>query len=129
MEPTQQAVIRADSHKVTVSGGMTIIPAANVLGGFGGGTGNVSAGASPVGGGFGLCATPAGVYVIKGETVTWQPLLNLNRVILGGQFVAIVLLPTLRSIVRARASRLPGLAALVVRSARSGRGRWRRARR
>jgi hypothetical protein len=58
--------------------GLTIIPVANVLGGAGGG-GPASSGETAVGGGVGLWATPAGVYVIKGDTVTWQPALNLNR--------------------------------------------------
>jgi hypothetical protein len=48
---------------------------------------------------------------IKGETVTWQPALNLNRVILGGQIVAIDLFLTIRSIVHARGMRPFGLRA------------------
>ena len=109
--------------------GVTIIPAANVLGGAGGGSGRPSAGDSPAGGGLGLWATPARVYVIKGETVTWQLALNLNRIILGGQIVAIALLLTIRSIVRARAVRRPGLPAPAVRSADGWRGRLRLANR
>jgi uncharacterized spore protein YtfJ len=108
--------------------GITIIPAANVRGGAGVGSGS-SIGDSPSGGRFGLRATPAGVYVIKGETVTWQPALNLNRVILGGQIVAIALLLTIRSLMRARAVRRAGLSVPVVRSARGWRGRLRQARR
>jgi len=83
--------------------GLTIIPVANVLGGAGGGS---DAGAGPdqaVGGGMGVWATPAGVYVIHGQTVRWQPALNLNRVILGGQVVAVALLLTVRAIAQARA--------------------------
>jgi hypothetical protein len=68
------------------------------------------------------------VYVIKGEAVTWQPALNLNRVILGGQIVAIALLLTIRSLMRARAVRRAGLSAPVVRSARGWRGRLSQAR-
>ena len=75
------------------------------FGGAGGGSGQPSTGESTEGGGFGLWATPAGVYVIKGETVTWQPALNLNRVILGGQIVAIVLFVTIRAIVHAHRMR------------------------
>jgi uncharacterized spore protein YtfJ len=91
--------------------GMMIIPVANVLGGVGGGGGPLSAQDGPSGGGLGVWATPAGVYVIKDETVTWRPALNLNRVILGGQIVAIVLFLTLRSIMSSRVVRLPALAA------------------
>jgi hypothetical protein len=86
--------------------GITIISVASVLGGFGGG-GSASAANRPVGGGLGLGGTPAGMYATKGETLSWQPAMNLNRVILSGQIVAIVLLLTVRSIVRARVVRLP----------------------
>jgi uncharacterized spore protein YtfJ len=54
------------------------------------------------GGGFGLAATPAGVYVINGDTVRWQPAVDVNRVILGAQVVAVLALLTARSAVRAR---------------------------
>jgi hypothetical protein len=62
------------------------------------------------------------VYPLKGETVTWQPALNLNRAILGSQIVAIVLFVMLRSVISAGAVRLPGLAAPRRRSARNWRG-------
>ena len=86
--------------------GVTVIPVATVMGGAGGGSGSAPEGdgGSGAGGGFGLRASPAGVYVIKGDTVTWQPALDLNRVILGGQIVAVVLFLTIRSIVKARAN-------------------------
>jgi uncharacterized spore protein YtfJ len=79
--------------------GVTIIPAARVRGGAGGGVGD-NADGSGSGGGFGVMASPAGVYVVKGEDVTWQPALDLNKVIIGGQIVAIVLLLVIRSIVK-----------------------------
>ena len=44
------------------------------------------------GGGFGLTAKPAGIYVIRDGDAEWRPALDLNRVILGGQIVAIVAL-------------------------------------
>jgi len=53
---------------------------------------------------MGVWATPAGVYIIHGQTVSWQPALNLNRVILGGQLVAVALLLTVRAIAQARAA-------------------------
>jgi hypothetical protein len=34
--------------------------------------------------------------------VTWKPTIDLNRIVLGGQIVAIVALLTIRSIVKAR---------------------------
>ena len=90
--------------------GVTVIPVATVVGGAGGGTSAEAGGEGPgggpsgTGGGYGLRATPAGVYVIKDGTVRWEPALDLNRVILGGQIVAIVLFLTIRAIARARAA-------------------------
>jgi uncharacterized spore protein YtfJ len=81
--------------------GVTVIPVANVVGGAGGGDGTSNVGGGS-GAGFGLRATPAGAYVIKDGDVTWQPAVNVNRAILGGQIVAIVLLLTIRAIVKAR---------------------------
>ena len=81
--------------------GVTIIPAATVMGGGGGGgdmTGNGGAG-------FGLSARPAGAWIIKGGEATWRPALDLNRVIVVGQLVAIVALLTARSIAKTLARR------------------------
>jgi len=72
--------------------GRTLIPVANVMGGFGGGGGDQADGnGSGSGGGFGVRATPAGVYVIDQGQVHWEPALNLNMVILGGQVMAIAI--------------------------------------
>ena len=78
--------------------GVLYLPAAKVRGGGGGGGDTAGNG----GAGFGLTAKPAGMYVIRDGTATWQPALDLNRVILGGQLVAIVALLVLRSILRRR---------------------------
>jgi uncharacterized spore protein YtfJ len=78
--------------------GITVIPAAKVRGGGGGGSDTQQNG----GGGFGLSAKPAGAWVIRGDEVTWQPALDLNRVILGGQVVAIVFFLVLRAILKSR---------------------------
>ena len=43
------------------------------------------------------------IYVIKGDDVRWIPAFDLNRVIMGGQIVAIVALITFRAIAKARA--------------------------
>jgi uncharacterized spore protein YtfJ len=82
--------------------GVTVIPAASVQGGAGGGSGE-EAGKTGGGGGFGMRARPVGAYVMRGEEVRWEPALDLNRVILGGQVVALVALLVLRSIKRSRA--------------------------
>jgi uncharacterized spore protein YtfJ len=78
--------------------GTLVVPAAKVTGGGGGGSDNQDNG----GGGFGLRARPVGAWVIRGDDVTWQPALDLNRAIIGGQIVAIVALLVLRSILRSR---------------------------
>jgi uncharacterized spore protein YtfJ len=78
--------------------GVTIIPAANISGGGGGGAGPDESG----GGGFGINARPSGAYVIKNGDVTWQPAIDINRVIFGGQLVAIAGLLTLRTFIRKR---------------------------
>ncbi len=81
--------------------GVTIIPGAKVRGGGGGG-GDVQGNG---GGGFGVSATPAGAYVIKDGQVTWKPAIDATRIALMGQVVGIVLLLTIRSIVKAIAKR------------------------
>src|SRR4029450_13714909 len=59
------------------SEGVTIIPAAKVGGGGGGGGDSEDNG----GGGFGLGAKPVGAYVIKDSDVSWQPAVDVNRII------------------------------------------------
>ena len=78
--------------------GALFVPAAKVRGGGGGGGDTAGNG----GAGFGITARPAGMYVIRDGQATWQPALDLNRVILGGQIVGIVALLVLRSILRRR---------------------------
>jgi uncharacterized spore protein YtfJ len=78
--------------------GTTFLPAAKVRGGGGGGGDTEGNG----GAGFGIMAKPAGMWVIRDGAATWQPALDLNRVILGGQIVAIVALLVLRSIFKRR---------------------------
>jgi uncharacterized spore protein YtfJ len=85
--------------------GMTIIPVASFSGGGGGGGGQDEQGAGGSGVGYGVGAKPLGVYVIKDGNISWQPAMDLNRVIMGGQIVAIVALLVIRSILKMRASR------------------------
>jgi len=84
--------------------GITVIPAA-AIGGGGGGGGGEAEGSRGSGGGFGVSARPVGAYVIKDGQVNWQPALDLNRAILGGQIVAIFALLTLRAVARILARR------------------------
>ncbi|WP_211355307.1 hypothetical protein [Blastococcus colisei] len=61
--------------------GVTVIPAAVLRGGVGGGGGQDEQGQRGEGGGFGLVARPAGAYVIRDGAVTWHPAFDLNRTI------------------------------------------------
>lgn len=81
--------------------GMTLIPVARV----GGGGGSPGHPERPGGAGFGLGATPVGMYVVRDGQLSWQPAFDLNRAVLGGQVVAVVALLTVRSIVRRRRRR------------------------
>lgn len=83
--------------------GVTVIPAAKISGGAGGGGDNRDP--QNGGGGFGVSSRPVGAFVIKGNDVSWHPALDLNRVILMGQVVAIVALLTARAIVKTVARR------------------------
>jgi hypothetical protein len=84
---------------------VTIIPAATVQGGGGGGGGGEgpSGQGKGKGGGFGISGRPAGAYVINSGEVTWQPAVDVNRVVVVGGAAAIVGFLSLRSIARARA--------------------------
>jgi uncharacterized spore protein YtfJ len=84
--------------------GLTVIPVAKVGGGGGGGGGNApteeGAVASGTGGGVGIAAKPMGVFVIKDGDVRWRPAVDLNKIVIGGQIVALVALLTIRAIAR-----------------------------
>lgn len=78
--------------------GTTIIPAAKIRGGGGGGGDAQNAG----GGGFGITARPVGAYVIREGQVRWEPALDVNRIVIGAQVVAIFAFLAMRSILRRR---------------------------
>jgi uncharacterized spore protein YtfJ len=81
--------------------GVTIIPAAHVMGGGGGGGDTLG----NSGTGFGLSARPVGAWIIKDGEARWRPALDLNRAIFMGQVVGIVMFLSLRSILTAWAKR------------------------
>jgi uncharacterized spore protein YtfJ len=84
--------------------GVTIIPSARVQGGAGGGTGEDPQGQGRgSGSGFGMTARPVGAFIIRGDDLSWRPAVDVNRIVLGGQVVAIVALLTVRAIIKARA--------------------------
>ena len=68
------------------SEGVTIVPAAKVGGGGGGGGDSEHNG----GGGFGIGAKPVGAYVIKDGDVSWQPAVDVNRIIAMAFLVGLV---------------------------------------
>jgi uncharacterized spore protein YtfJ len=91
--------------------GVTIIPVARVAGGAGGGGGEGSEdgddgeGAASGGGfgtGFGMGVTPLGVYEVRGETVTWKPSVDVNRVVKGGQTLTAIIAVCLTIVLIAR---------------------------
>jgi uncharacterized spore protein YtfJ len=88
-----------------VQDGVVVLPAAKIRGGAGGGVDAEGVGDGGIGGGFGMTTTPVGAFVIKDGNVTWRPAIDINKVILGGQIVAVVALLTIRSIVKARSHR------------------------
>lgn len=94
-----------------VTGDVTLIPVARVVGGSGYGDGDgqwqkdgddETGTGSGSGGGFGVHVSPVGVYAVRGTEVTWQPAFDLNRVILGGQLVGAIALLVIARVVRRR---------------------------
>lgn len=82
-------------------GGVTVIPAARIWGGGGGGVQDAQSGESPDGGtsfgsGFGMMGRPAGVFVIRGDTVRWQPAVDPNVLLGAFLFVALAVLGRIR---------------------------------
>jgi uncharacterized spore protein YtfJ len=85
-------------------GELVILPVASVRGGGGGGDGGGQSDGRGEGGGagFGLRVVPCGVFVIRGDRIRWQPAVDVNRVVLGGQVVALALILTVRSLLLRR---------------------------
>jgi uncharacterized spore protein YtfJ len=77
--------------------GISVIPAAAVAGGAGGGSGEDPTSKAVGGGtGFGLTARPVGAFVIEDGNVRWQPAFDATRIaqqalILGGVLALLVL--------------------------------------
>jgi uncharacterized spore protein YtfJ len=86
---------------------VTIIPVATVRGGGGGGGGEGEAPGehgtgSGAGLGFGVVVRPLGVYAVKGGEVSWQPAIDVLRIVLGGQLLGLAALLTLRRLLTRR---------------------------
>ena len=79
----------ADPH---VQDGVTVIPAAVVVGGVGAGSGQRGGGDAGDGGGFGVLAMPVGAFVIKAGRLRWHPAVSANIVIVAATVVAVTYL-------------------------------------
>lgn len=90
--------------------GRTIIPAASVTGvalrgqrddGAADGDGTEER----RGGGFGLTARPSGAWLVDKDGATWKPAVDVNRVIFGGQLIALAAIVVIGRIVAGRSGR------------------------
>ena len=82
--------------------GVTVIPVAAIRGGGGGGGGEDSQQQVGAGAGLGVVARPVGVFVVNGERVQWEPAIDITRIVVGGQLVAIAALLVLRRLIARR---------------------------
>lgn len=113
MESVREVVDKASADRVfgtpVSQNGLTVLPVAKVGGGGGGGGGTGPArdgtDTGGAGGGAGISAKPLGVFVIKDGKVGWHPAIDINKVIVGGQIVAVVALLTIRALIKARSRR------------------------
>jgi hypothetical protein len=68
--------------------GLTVIPAATVRGAGGGiGAADEEHGESKKSG-FRMTARPSGAWIIEDGSATWKPAVDVNRIVLGGQMIA-----------------------------------------
>ncbi|MBA3490019.1 MAG: sporulation protein [Longispora sp.] len=85
---------------------VTLLPVARISAGGGGGSGTEpdqdGANSGGIGGGMGLKSKAMGVYVISGGKVSWRPVVDVNKVIMGGQIIAGIALLTLRAYLKMR---------------------------
>jgi uncharacterized spore protein YtfJ len=86
----------ADPH---VQDGVTVLPAAVVIGGMGAGSGQRGAGEAGDGGGFGVIALPVGAFTIKAGRVRWHPSVSVNLLVAAATVVAVTYLRTRSRIV------------------------------
>jgi uncharacterized spore protein YtfJ len=91
MEGTREVMtVRRVFGEPVERGALTVIPVATVRGGGGGGQGEApptmaegettTAMGTGSGGGFGVTARPVGAYVIREDSVTWKPAVDLGKV-------------------------------------------------
>jgi uncharacterized spore protein YtfJ len=81
--------------------GVTVIPAARVQGAAGGGSGeDPQSQGQGSGSGFAVAARPVGAFVIRDGELNWRPAVDVTRIALGGQVLAVVALLTVRAIIK-----------------------------
>jgi uncharacterized spore protein YtfJ len=92
-----------DSYHIN---GLTVIPVAAVRGGGGGGTGTGNKGPGETGSGsglgFGATVRPIGVVVVSDGKVSWQPTVDVMRIVLGAQLLGLAAIFTVRRIIERR---------------------------
>jgi hypothetical protein len=86
-----------------VQDGVTVVPAAVVIGGMGAGSGQRGGGDVGDGGGFGVIALPVGAFTIKAGQVRWRPSVSVNLLVAAATVVAVTYLRT-RSRIAQRSS-------------------------
>ena len=100
-DPVLRLAERAVGPPVTHDGAV-LVPVVSLSGGGGGGSGVDEDGATGQGAGWGGRARPVGAYVLQGGQVHFEPAVDLVRLVLGGQLVAVVALLVVRGWLRAR---------------------------
>jgi uncharacterized spore protein YtfJ len=86
--------------------GATVVPVVAVRAGGGGGSGqgedDQHQRGEGSGGGFGIQARPVGAYVIRDGEVRFEPAVDVTRIVIGAQVVALVAILLLRRVIRKR---------------------------
>ena len=82
--------------------GATVIPVAAVRGGGGGGGGEDLKQQVGAGAGLGVIARPVGVFVVDDHGLRWEPAVDITRIVLGGQLVAVAAILLLRRLAAGR---------------------------
>ncbi|HEX4525544.1 MAG TPA: hypothetical protein VH108_02265 [Gaiellaceae bacterium] len=98
--------------------GLTVIPAATVRGGGGGGMGDHEGVDTGGGGGFGLMARPSGAWIIEDGRATWKPAVDVNRIVMGGQAIALAAILVTGRVLLAHSRRRSSLLELAPRLVR-----------
>ncbi len=98
-----------------VANGLTVIPAATVRGGGGGGMDDHEGGESSGSGGFGLTARPTGAWIIEDGRAAWKPAIDVNRVVLGAQAIALAAIVVTGRILLAHSQPRPAFGGLIAR--------------